>query len=147
LSEFEPLWQEGGKENGRSVHRRILLLAFVGLFGALPLARSVRVVESRSKKANLESWLHWFAANYQANSAALIRLGAIYLASHPQDRNRVRLSGLLSGDATSPVPVGLIEAIARDWSVHDVTVVEGWVMARSEARICALLHIMDGTRV
>jgi hypothetical protein len=147
LSEIGALWQEGGKENARSVHRRNLLLAFVGLFGALSLARSVRVVESRSKKANLESWLHWFVTNYQGNGAALIRLGAIYLASHPQDRNRVRLSCLLAGDGTSPVPVSLIERIARDWSVHDVTVVEGWVMARTEARICALLHIMDGTTV
>jgi hypothetical protein len=36
----------------------------------------------------------------------------------------------------------LIERIAQNWSMHDVTQVEGWVLSRTEARICAAVHLL-----
>lgn len=102
---------------------------------------------ARAEEINLEVWLRHFSAGYAGDGAALSRLGAIYLASNPQERNRERLSRLLSMDGTSSVASRLIEHIARDWSEHDVTMVDGWLLARTEARICAALHLMDGAPV
>ncbi len=38
----------------------------------------------------------------------------------------------------------LRSGIARDWSAHRVVVVDGWLLARTEARLCALLHLEAG---
>jgi hypothetical protein len=43
------------------------------------------------------------------------------------------------------VRLSLTIGVARDWAEHNVTVVEGWVLSRTEARICAVLHLMGGT--
>jgi len=102
---------------------------------------------AHAEEISLEVWLRHFSADYAGDSAALSRLGAIYLVSNPQERSRERLSRLLPMAGTSSVGSRLIEHIARDWSEHDVTTVDGWLLARAEARICAALHLMDGAPV
>jgi hypothetical protein len=77
------------------------------------------------------------------DAAALRELGARYLAEHPQERDRSRLVRLLGEDRRFSIRSALIERIARDWRAHDVTAAGGWVLARTEARLCALLHLMD----
>jgi hypothetical protein len=52
------------------------------------------------------------------------------------------LSRLILRDSADPVETALVANIARDWSGHDVTQVEGWVLSRTEARVCAFLHLM-----
>jgi hypothetical protein len=128
--------------------RRQWLRAFVGLFGVLSLGPpSLGLHEVSSNEANVEKWLQWFVINFPGDGAALSQLGAVYLKSHPRERNRIRLSRLLSADSASLVPHSLIGSIARDWVEHDVTLVDGWVVARTEARICGLLHLLGDVRV
>jgi hypothetical protein len=144
---FEPPRQIGDHGAARALERRHWLRAFVALFGVLSFGPPFGVRESWSEEAHLEKWLRLFSVDFLGDGAALSHLGAIYLASNPGERNRKRLSRLLSGDGTNPVGLSLIENVARDWLEHDVAVVEGWVLARTEARICAVLHIMDGALV
>ncbi len=80
------------------------------------------------------------------DSTAIRRLGALYLAAHPAERSQGLLSQLLIGGGEGTVPSRLFCAVARDWSVHDVVVVDGWILARTEARLCAFLHLEEGAR-
>jgi hypothetical protein len=95
---------------------------------------------------DVPAWLASFGGDFLGNRAALKQLGAAYLAMHPDEGSLRRLSRLLSANGTKSMRLHLIEGIAEDWVEHDVTVVDGWVLARTEARICAALHLMDGPR-
>jgi hypothetical protein len=117
------------------------------LAGVLSLGSPFSMRTARAEEPNLQVWLRYFSADFPGDGAALSRLGAHYLASNPQERSRKLLSQLLSMDGASSVGSRLIEHIARDWSKHDVTTVDGWLLARTEARICAALHLMDGAPV
>jgi hypothetical protein len=65
--------------------------------------------------------------------------------AHPEERSRALLSNLLiAGDGT--IPSRLLRAVARDWSSNDVAVVDGWLLARSEARLCAVLYLEEAAR-
>jgi hypothetical protein len=77
---------------------------------------------------------------------ALRRLGAIYLVAHPEERARAQLWQRLIADAGGTIPTRLRSAVARDWSCHQVAVVDGWLLARTEARLCAALHLEAGAR-
>jgi hypothetical protein len=52
---------------------------------------------------------------------------------------------LIAGDYGS-IPSRLLRAVARDWSNNYVVVVDGWLLARTEARLCAFLHLEEGAR-
>jgi hypothetical protein len=52
---------------------------------------------------------------------------------------------LIAGDDGS-IPSRLLRAVARDWSSNYVVVVDGWLLARTEARFCAFLHLEEGAR-
>jgi hypothetical protein len=125
----------------RNLGRRDWLRAFAGLCGTLLLPPSR--AWSRGSPTTLESWLQ---THSMGDLRTLKRLGAAYLAEHPEERDRSRLSNMLAGEGTTQVRLQLIEKIARDWADHNVCIVEGWVLARSESRLCAALHLMDGPR-
>jgi hypothetical protein len=129
-----------------AMRRRDWLRGLTGAFFALSLGSPLGMRQSWSQPPDLKDWLHSTDPYFLANRAALTQLGAVYLAMHPDERNFRRLSRLLSGAGSKPVRVHLFESIAQDWVEHDVTVVEGWVLARTEARICAALHLMGGIR-
>jgi hypothetical protein len=147
LSGFGPPRQIAAEAADCASGRRDCLRAFVGLAGVLSLGPCFSMRTARAEETNPDVWLRHFSAGYAGDGAALSRLGAIYLASNPRERNRERLLRLLSMDGTGCVASRLIEHIARDWSEHDVTTVDGWLLARTEARICAALHLMDGAPV
>lgn len=121
--------------------RRDWLRGFAGLCGMLLLSPS-RDWSSESP-TTLERWLQLHSVG---DRRALKRLGAAYLAAHPEERDRSRLPRLLAGEGTAHIRLRLIEKIAQDWAEHNICIVEGWVLARSESRLCALLHLMDGPR-
>jgi hypothetical protein len=54
------------------------------------------------------------------------------------------LSQLLIADDGDAIQSQLLSAITRDWSRHHVAVVDGWLLARTEARLCAVLHLESG---
>jgi hypothetical protein len=127
-----------------SVDRRGCVRFLAGLLGVLSLHRSLAVREDLPPAAQLQNWLQHFGPSRLGDPAVLSWLGASYLASHPVERDPGRLSQLILGGSAAPVQSQLIAVISQDWSRHDVTVVEGWVLARTEARICAVVHLMDG---
>jgi hypothetical protein len=99
---------------------------------------------ARSNSAGLDEWLRSHGATYFSDVAALRRLGATYLLAHPEEQSRTLLSRLLIDTGSDPIPSRLRRAIARDWSRHRLAIVDGWLMARSEARLCAFLHLQEG---
>ncbi len=118
-------------------------MALAGLCaGALAAASGGRGA-ARSNSAALGDWLRHRGAEFFSDLAALRRLGALYLAAHPEERSRTRLSRLLIGGDDDSIPARLRSAVARDWSNNQVAVVDGWLLARSEARLCAVLHLEE----
>jgi hypothetical protein len=100
----------------------------------------------RSNSGALGDWLRDCGAGFFSDLMALRRLGAIYLVAHPEERSRALLSHLLTAGDHGTIPSRLLSAVARDWSNNHVAVVDGWLLARTEARLCALLHLEEGAR-
>lgn len=142
---FEPRQTGGERPPHRAVSRRECLGAGAGLVWALSGRPSFALFKQREKPTELEKWLLHDGVVLLGDIAALRRLGAVYLSLHPQERDRERLSQLLLRSA-KPAGLSLLEEIARDWFEHEVIVVQGWVLARTEARICAALHLISGAR-
>ncbi len=75
------------------------------------------------------------------------RIGERYLAKTPEENDRAVLAARLPDGAADFVMKGTnAEAVTaalrarrtREFGVGDTVVVEGWLLARSEARLCAL---------
>jgi hypothetical protein len=97
-------------------------------------------------QAELEHGLRGFGAHAMGGGALLRRLGESYLAVHPQERDMPHLLRSLLGAHARPTKSNtLFESIGRDLATHDVALLDGWVLARTEARACALLHMIQGT--
>jgi hypothetical protein len=121
------------------VARRELLLGLMGLCVGV-------LAGAAAHSAPLSDWLRAFAPRIFRGLPALHRLGAWYLAAYPQERSRTRLSQLLMPADPGAIHAQLRGAIARDWAGQQVVVVDGWVLARTEARLCALVHLEAGLR-
>jgi hypothetical protein len=74
-------------------------------------------------------------------------VGDLYLEVHPEEADVECLLQLLTHDAEassasfssiSDIDTWLASRIARDLRDCDVVVIAGWVLARSEARLCML---------
>ena len=80
--------------------------------------------------------------------AAARRLGQRYLMTHPDERSAVRLWAreLAGARRSCGTASGLRRAVAqrreRDLQDGVVAIVDGWVLARTEARVCALLAVL-----
>lgn len=80
--------------------------------------------------------------------AAARRLGRRYLATHPNERRAVHLWARELAGARRPWGTAdeLRRAVAqrreRDLQDGVVAIVDGWVLARTEARVCALLAVL-----
>jgi hypothetical protein len=125
--------------------RRDFVLALFGIWGTLGFA-SGGCGGERSSSEVLSDWIRVSGAGFFPDFAALRRLGAIYLVVHPEESSRSLLSHLLIAAEDGAIPSRLLSAVARDWSSHQVVVVDGWLLARAEARLCAFLHLEQGAR-
>ncbi len=96
--------------------------------------------------AALAAWLRGHGARFFPDRPALRRLGALYVIAHPGEGSVAPLSRVLLSGTDGTVASRLLGAISRDWSNHHVVVVDGWLMARTEARLCAFLHLQDAGR-
>jgi hypothetical protein len=128
------------------VGRRDLLWGLFGL-GATVLTGAAGVPAAlQPPSAALGDWLRNFGPVFFRDLPALRRLGARYLVAHPAERSRVRLSRLLIPADEGAIPAQLLRGIARDWAANHVVVVDGWLLARTEARLCALLQLEEDPR-
>lgn len=137
LSESELPRQVENPGARQTDERRNCLRALVALLG---------VAGTRSLPGYLEQSLRRIGENLMGDDVALSQLGALYLASHPEERDSKTLSRLLVRNQTIPLRPALIANIARDWAAHDVAVLDGWILSRTEGRLCALLHLTHGRR-
>ncbi len=82
------------------------------------------------------------------NGQSLIRIATAYLRQHPQWRQHSQLNGWISGlfesageqSATSI----LSKQIEADFQNGDYLLFDGWMIAFTEARLCAYLSMTDG---
>ncbi|MGI9487409.1 MAG: hypothetical protein ACR2RF_16335 [Geminicoccaceae bacterium] len=111
--------------------RRLIKLAALSLAGlALPVA-----------------WLHRLRADVFFNelfgdASFAARIGRIHHAQDGEAGGRGR--ALIADLASRPLQtmeVCLRECVGADLEALDVVVVDGWVMARTEADLCAAVHL------
>jgi hypothetical protein len=126
--------------------RRAWLRALAGACLALSMPLAFGVRTSPCFVTDLQTWLREAGAGLFEDLASLGQIGRAYLASHGHERDLRLLSRLLLDRGSTPIQRRLIERIALDWRTHDIVLVEGWVLARTEARLCAALHLMDGAK-
>ncbi len=73
-------------------------------------------------------------------------IGQIYLATNPEEGHLDRLAVDFIGSDTLYDPEGLRKKIAnlrvRDFKNEDTAIIDGWILARVEARVCALLWLL-----
>lgn len=132
--------------------RRRFLLAGVGAVGLLVLTGISARYYCRefvlTGRANLADQL----ALTFANSATAARVGHAYLALNPVERDPKVINRKLEdrfatvfGDIVCPVTAAhiLAKAARRDFVDEDVVELSGWLMARSEARVCAYIAVRD----
>lgn len=75
-----------------------------------------------------------------------IDIGKKYLSQFPEENNRRKLVRLLGDNLTSEnndVSTALAEVIDKDFQEDRMVTVDGWVLARTEARQCALFSLED----
>jgi hypothetical protein len=79
------------------------------------------------------------------------RLGGFYLARHPEEADTAALERALFGTAGNGWDGGRAAqtwaaACRADFRAERLVVLDGWWLARSEARLCALLHLDAGRK-
>ncbi len=126
--------------------RSFIVMASLGLF--LPF-----VFKSISAMAGYPAG-HFARAIYRRRILALFDdvgaaqvMGRQYLDSYPDEADGDRILGEMVNDAGRARPIrGLEDMIARarerDFRRGDTVIIDGWVLARTEARVCALTILL-----
>ncbi len=130
----------------RSFDRRALLkmgLAAGGIFG---------VGGSWWHHASMENRLVLRLAGWVATSEDVATIGQAYLAGQPEEAHRDTLTRLLARDL-SLFAYGVSDdelrqrsraRIASDFSDANTLAVQGWILSRTELRLCALAALLRG---
>jgi hypothetical protein len=97
-------------------------------------------------------WLHrlrtsdTLAAALFTDAATARRIGERYLAAHAEERDPAALAAHLPAGCAAPPRSRRDDAElraapgkqrARDFAAGDTVIVDGWILARTEARLCA----------
>jgi hypothetical protein len=144
LSALEPAPQSHQAAVAATLSRREWLWGFTGLCGVLSFNITCDQAHAELPLVGVEDWMSQLAIDSPDDHFALGQLGKTYLATHPDEADREQLSRLLQSDGwTIGALPGVIRNVERDWISHNVTVVNGWVLARTEARLCAMIFLTD----
>jgi hypothetical protein len=84
------------------------------------------------------------AALTLADRRAWHELGRRYLAAFPSDRDTGAWIREMVSGTDDDVVEAIGEAVDRDFRRGEIVLVEGWILARTEARLAALAAIMAG---
>lgn len=80
-----------------------------------------------------------------ADQRAARTIGSLYLGAYPEENDLDRLSGELmeaAAEGDSRIVRRRIQELrVRDFTREDTVVLNGWVLARVEARVCALFTL------
>lgn len=119
---------------GGTTRRELFRLAGGLVVGAVGLAVAGEALDPRSGASLARSWLR--------DPATAIDLGSRYLGVHPEEGDSVFLLERSLGAGSA---VGAARRFAtlrrREFARGDTVVLEGWVVSRAEARLCALLAL------
>lgn len=133
---LEPQGAAGDTQAGtpRFARRSFLTLALAALF-----VHGFRIPLGAKAAAPFNAGDFW---RHEGSARAV---GERYLALMPQERDQALLRRALFGSGASgrsPSPEALrlqISALReRDFTTGDTVMIDGWMMARSEARLCAM---------
>jgi hypothetical protein len=127
----------------QSTRRRVL--ATIGHIAGLSFAGRAALASSQGPQ---DSWVPGLMALIDDRQRAG-RLGSRYLALHAHESGAHRLAGLLRAALTAantdapPTEADLLRSVLhtrvrQDFAQRDTVVIDGWVLARTEARLCAL---------
>lgn len=119
--------------------RRRVLSRITLLTGAALLAGTRRPALAQSRAERALACL--------SDRAAARRVGRDYLAAHPHEADAARLSALIEaalGPDSGPVGThrALRRAVRADMLAGRSVLVDGWVLAATEARLCALACLL-----
>lgn len=88
-------------------------------------------------------WIRLGLEGIFTEPAAARRIGRIYLTTHPDELDPIGLlqdlSGLSEPGDLRALRRRLSELRDRDFANGNIVIVKGWVLARTEARICAFM--------
>ena len=83
------------------------------------------------------------------DTIALRLLGLIYLQNQAKDADPKRLHCALFNGSAPQTAVQIAQALAarraQDLAAEDVAIVDGWLLTRSEAQLCALVALTAAT--
>jgi len=126
-------------ENGHSIPRRVLLAALASVLASPVLAWAIPSGAARSNRIRAERLL--------SDLGGAKAIGARYLALAPQESAPGFLAACLfpadgAGTCGEADPDRLRRALddrrRRDFAAGDTVLIDGWILARTEARLCAL---------
>jgi hypothetical protein len=144
FSASEPTQQSHHAAVDARLSRREWLCGFTGLCAVLSFNIASGGANGRNPMAGGEDWLSRMTRELPDDVIALRQLGESYLVAHPDEADRTQLSRLLAPDGLAVGELAaLVRNVERDWISHNVTVVNGWVLARTEARLCAMISLTD----
>lgn len=132
--------------------RRNILLLFGGIVAALPVAHVAARLwpEGTPAAAAPVDLLAWFAEPQEIRD-----IGEAYLARADGEPDLASLiegmpplfapdGGLRADLSAAEAHARFDERVARDFERGDVVTVDGWVLARTEARLCAMAALRTG---
>jgi hypothetical protein len=129
------------------ISRRDLLRSASLLIAAIFVAvrPSLRNEAAERREISFEKWLREVFPDLEAVRS----VGACYLRLHAEEANCARLHELLFASAGLPprarVAGWMSDRRALEFADEDVVVVAGWILGRSEARLCALATMTVAT--
>jgi len=131
------------------VHRRTLLMSGVAMLGVSALGYGAVLTLGALQFCPTQGTL-------SGVETPLARIGDVYLrgTASPLEATQLRevaasISSHLTGGASDGLGrevAKLAASISRDFEVGDVVSCDGWVLSRSEARICALIALTPRLR-
>lgn len=123
------------KRDRKSIDRRGLLAAVAAAAAAALLPKPAA--------AALQATLARRIARVGAEAS---EVGARYLRAEPTEADLAALEARLAERlhaARGGLPMRLAEAARADFRRGDVVLVDGWVLSRTEARVCAVAHLIE----
>jgi hypothetical protein len=122
--------------------RRATLLGFAGLALTSAGPPTDTILKRRSSTAAERQYLRWLN-DRRGNAAGLAVLGEAYFALRPDERDAIWLKQALLCDSQSKDCCSTVaRSAAIDRTAGDVVVLEGWILARSEARLVSLAYLL-----
>lgn len=111
---------------------------------AFPLAGSIALIEPSPEQQSL---IRPDMLTRLGDQGLTRDLGRQYRRAFPQENSSVRLTGILrrsaAGEDGSDVSTKLKSRVQRDFAQGRTVVLDGWILARTEARQCALFSLLQ----